>query len=98
EAEGLVESRKYSGSVVPPSPVDDAEDLFEIRTVLEAATAKRAAKRAAEFHAGDGPDEQWRALRREGDDILDAGDIVHGHESYEVLAGINLHVPHNVAV
>src|SRR5699024_2577705 len=57
EAEGLVESRKYSGSVVAPSPVDDAEDLFEIRTVLEAATAKRAAKRAAEFHAGDGPDE-----------------------------------------
>src|SRR5699024_3920560 len=47
EAEGLVESRKYSGSVVAPSPVDDAEDLFEIRTVLEAATAKRAAKRAA---------------------------------------------------
>src|SRR5699024_8023981 len=46
EAEPRVESRKYSGSVVPPSPVDDAEDLFEIRTVLEAATAKRAAKRA----------------------------------------------------
>lgn len=90
EAEGLVESHKYSGSVVAPSPVDDAEDLFEIRTVLEAATAKRAAKRAAEFHAGDGPDEQWRALRREVDDILDAGDIVIGQESYEELAVLNM--------
>src|SRR5699024_3542286 len=55
-----------------------------------AATAKRAAKRAAEFHAGDGPDEQWRALRREVDDILDAGDIVIGQESYEELAVLNM--------
>jgi DNA-binding GntR family transcriptional regulator len=90
EAEGLVESRKYSGSVVAPSPVEDAEDLFEIRTVLEAATAKRAAKRAAEFHTGDRPDEQWRALRSEVDDILDAGDIVIGQERYEELAVLNM--------
>src|SRR5699024_5667265 len=94
EAEGLVESRKYSGSIVAPSPVEDAEDLFEIRTVLEAATARRAAKRAAELraelHTGDGPDEQWRALRREIDDILDAGDIVIGQERYEELAVRNM--------
>src|SRR5699024_12478878 len=76
--------------VVATSPVDDDEDLYEIRTVSEAATAKRAAKRAAEFHAGDGPDEQWRALRREVDDIRDAGDIVIGQESYEELAVLNM--------
>jgi DNA-binding GntR family transcriptional regulator len=52
EADGLVESRKYSGSVVAPSPVEDAEDLFEIRIVLESATAKRAARRAAELSTG----------------------------------------------
>src|SRR5699024_4255237 len=83
-----------SGSIVAPSPVEDAEDLFEIRTVLEAATARRAAKRAAELraelHTGDGPDEQWRALRREIDDILDAGDIVIGQERYEELAVLNM--------
>src|SRR5699024_11156157 len=90
EAEGLVEARKYSGSVVAPSPVDDAEDLFEIRTVLEAATAKRAANRAAEFHAGDGPDGEWRGLRGEVGATLAAGDIVIGQEAYEEPAVLNL--------
>ncbi|WP_209373952.1 GntR family transcriptional regulator [Brevibacterium renqingii] len=90
EAEGLVESRKYSGSIVAPSPVEDAEDLFEIRTVLEAATAKRAAKRASELIAGEAPGPGWRAQRKEISDILDAGDIVIGQERYEELAVLNM--------
>lgn len=90
EAEGLVESRKYSGSIVAPSPVEDAEDLFEIRIVLESATAKRAAKRAAELNASDTPDLKWRELRKEVSDILDAGDIVIGQERFEDLAVLNM--------
>lgn len=90
EAEGLVESRKYSGSVVAPSPVEDAEDLFEIRIVLEAATAKRAAKRAATLNASDAPDLKWREQRKEISDILDAGDVVIGRKCYEDLAVLNM--------
>ena len=90
EAEGLVESRKYSGSVVAPSPVEDADDLFEIRIVLEAATAKRAAKRAEALNASDVPDLKWREQRKEINDILEAGDIVIAQERYEDLAVLNM--------
>ncbi|UVI36294.1 GntR family transcriptional regulator [Brevibacterium spongiae] len=90
EAEGLVESRKYSGSVVAPSPVEDADDLFEIRIVLEAATAKRAAKRAEALNASDVPDLKWREQRKEINDILEAGDIVIEQERYEDLAVLNM--------
>lgn len=90
EAEGLVESRAYSGSMVAPSPTEDAGDLFEIRTVLESATARRAAKRAAEQSGGEAPDDHWRAIRREINEILAAGDIVIGQECYEELAVLNM--------
>lgn len=90
EAEGLVESRKYSGSVVAPSPVEDAEDLFEIRIVLESATAKRAAKRAAALNASDTPNANWREQRKKINEILEAGDIVIGEERFEDLAVLNM--------
>ena len=90
ESEGLVESRPYSGSMVAPSPVEDAEDLFEIRIVLESATAKRAAKRAAQQSNGEVPDERWRTIRKEINEILDAGDIVIGEERYDDLAVLNM--------
>lgn len=90
EADGLVESRKYSGSVVAPSPVEDAEDLFEIRIVLESATAKRAARRVAERTAGQDPDPRWAEIREEIDAILDAGDAVIEAERYEDLAVLNM--------
>ncbi|SUW14241.1 L-lactate utilization operon repressor [Brevibacterium iodinum] len=90
EADGLVESRKFSGSVVAPSPVEDAEDLFEIRIVLESATAKRAARRVAERTAGQDPDPRWAEIREEIDAILDAGDAVIEAERYEDLAVLNM--------
>ncbi len=90
EAEGLVESRPYSGSMVAPSPTEDAEDLFEIRIVLESATAKRAAKRAGQQSNGEAPDERWRTIRKEINEILAAGDIVIGQERYEDLAVLNM--------
>lgn len=90
EAEGLVESRPYSGSMVAPSPVEDAEDLFEIRIVLESATAKRAAKRAAEQRNREVPDSRWRGVRREINTILDEGDVVIEQERYEDLAVLNM--------
>ncbi|MBM6591860.1 GntR family transcriptional regulator [Brevibacterium sp. RIT 803] len=90
ESEGLVESRPYSGSMVAPSPIEDAEDLFEIRIVLESATAKRAAKRAAQQSSGGVPDERWRMIRKEINEILAAGDIVIGEERYEDLAVLNM--------
>lgn len=90
EAEGLVESRRYSGSMVAPSPVEDAEDLFEIRIVLESATAKRAAKRAAEQNNGQEPGSRWREIRMEISEILDEGDIVIDEGRFEDLAVLNM--------
>lgn len=90
EAEGLVESRPYVGSVVAPSPIEDAEDLFEIRIVLESATARRAAKRAAALADGEEPDPRWRAVRKEINDILEAGEVVIADGRFEDLAVLNM--------
>ena len=90
EADGLVESRKFSGSVVAPSPVEDAEDLFEIRIVLEAATAKRAARRAAELSADGEHDARWSEIRAEISEILETGDVVIEQERFEDLAMLNM--------
>ena len=90
EADGLVESRKYSGSVVAPSPVEDAEDLFEIRIVLESATAKRAARRAAELSAEGEHDARWSEIHAEISEILEAGDAVIAEERFEDLAVLNM--------
>ena len=90
EAEGLVESRPYVGSVVAPSPIEDAEDLFEIRIVLESATARRAAKRAAALADGEEPDPRWRAVRKEINDILKAGEGVIADGRFEELAVLNM--------
>lgn len=90
EAEGLVESRPYVGSVVAPSPIEDAEDLFEIRIVLESATARRAAKRAAALADGEEPDPRWRAVRKEINDILEAGEVVIADGRFEELAVLNM--------
>lgn len=90
EAEGLVESRPYSGSVVAPSPIEDAEDLFEIRIVLESATARRAARRAERLASRGELDAQWRETRREVSQILDAGDRVIEAEAFEELAVLNM--------
>ncbi|WP_453985073.1 GntR family transcriptional regulator [Brevibacterium casei] len=90
EAEGLVESRPYVGSVVAPSPIEDAEDLFEIRIVLEAATARRAAKRAAAQADGGEPDPRWRAVRKEINEILDDGDTVIAESRFHDLAVLNM--------
>jgi DNA-binding GntR family transcriptional regulator len=90
EADGLVESRKFSGSVVAPSPAEDAEDLFEIRIVLESATAKCAARRAAELSAGGDHDAKWSEIRAEINEILEAGDAVIAEERFEDLAVLNM--------
>ncbi|NJE66940.1 GntR family transcriptional regulator [Brevibacterium sp. LS14] len=90
EAEGLVESRPYVGSVVASSPIEDAEDLFEIRIVLESATARRAAKRAAALADGEEPDPRWRAVRKEINDILKAGEVVIADGRFEELAVLNM--------
>lgn len=90
EAEGLVESRKYSGSAVARSPVEDAEDLFEIRTVLECATAKRAAQRAATLNFHGIEDPEWRDLRKELGAVLAAGDEAIQEERFDKLAELNM--------
>ncbi|WP_309133069.1 GntR family transcriptional regulator [Brevibacterium sp.] len=90
EAEGLVESRPYSGSVVAPSPIEDAEDLFEIRIVLEAATVRRAARRSAAQSCEGSPDPGWWPIRKEINEILAAGDEVIAEERFEDLAVLNM--------
>ena len=74
EAEGFVESRPYAGSTVSNIPVDEADDLFAVREVVETATARRAAERAGRQLAAGTPDETWWAARGRVAEILAAGD------------------------
>ncbi len=74
EAEGFVDSKPYAGSTVAAIPLDDAEDLFAVRSVIEATIARRAARRSAAQVAGDAPDISWWTARRALTDILDDGD------------------------
>ena len=89
EAEGFVESKPYAGSRVCEIPAADAEDLFAIREVLEAAIARRAAERAlAQFSAAT-PYEDWAPTRRRLARILDAGDAAVDAGRLEPLPGLN---------
>lgn len=90
EAEGLVESRPYTGSVVAPSPIDDAEDLFEIRIVLETATARRAAERAAAQSALGAPDPRWWQVRKQVNEILTVGETAIAESRFKDLAELNM--------
>jgi DNA-binding GntR family transcriptional regulator len=74
EAEGFVESRPYAGSTVAEIPLDDAEDLFAVRGVIESTIARRAARRAGGHFVSDAPNATWWAARRALADILDEGD------------------------
>lgn len=89
EAEGFVESKPFVGSTVSAIPVDDADDLFAVREALEAATARRAARRAAtQFSAGT-PDAEWWEKRKELAAILDEGDNAIAHDRRDLLPDLN---------
>jgi DNA-binding GntR family transcriptional regulator len=90
EAEGFVESRPYAGSTVSAMPVEDADDLFAVREALEAATARRAAKRAAAQFSAGAPDAGWWTTRREIAAILDEGDAAVGADRPELLPELNI--------
>ncbi|MCU1572595.1 MAG: GntR family transcriptional regulator [Micrococcaceae bacterium] len=90
EAEGFVESRPYAGSTVSAIPVDDADDLFAVREALEAATARRAARRAATQLSAGKPEDSWWHTRRELAHILDAGDEAIEQGSLELLPELNI--------
>ncbi|MCC9205244.1 GntR family transcriptional regulator [Arthrobacter sp. zg-Y769] len=90
EAEGFVESRPYAGSTVSQIPVDEADDLFAVRAVVEAATARRAAERAARQFAADVPDDKWWGTRREVARILDAGDTAVADGLLDLLPDLNV--------
>ena len=81
EAEGFVESRPYAGSTVSQIPVDEADDLFAVRAVVESATARRAARRAARQLSSGDPEASWWEARQALAGILDAGDaaVEEGH-------------------
>lgn len=89
EAEGFVESRPYAGSRVCNIPVDDADDLFAVREVLEAAIARRAAERAAAQFAVGAPLDAWWKTRRLLARILDEGDAAVEADSLDVLPELN---------
>ena len=98
EAEGLVESRAYSGSMVAHSPVEDAEDLFDIRIVLEAATARRAAERSAASHSsGKAKEDLWLAARKEINEVLELGEAAIAADHFEDLAALNMRFHYAVA-
>ncbi len=90
EAEGFVESKPYAGSTVSEIPVDDADDLFSVREALEAATARRAARRAAaQFSAGE-PSAEWWKARRLLADLLDDGDQAVAAGNLQLLPELNI--------
>lgn len=89
EAEGFLESRPYAGSSVSAIPVDDADDLFAVREALEAATARRAAKRVrAQFSAGT-PSSDWWKARKTLDGVLGEGDAAIEGNHLELLPELN---------
>ena len=89
-AEGFVESRPYAGSTVANIPVDEAEDLFAVREVVESATARRAAERAARQLAAGAPDARWWAFRGRIAEILAAGDTAVAEGHLEELPELNV--------
>lgn len=90
EVEGFVESKPFAGSTVSEIPVDDADDLFAVREALEAATARRAARRAAAQFSAGGPDTQWWETRRALAAILDEGDQAVANGQVELLPELNI--------
>lgn len=53
EAEGLVSMQPHRGAVVADLPLDDAEELFSLRALLEAELALRAVPRMTGDHLAD---------------------------------------------
>ncbi|MCC3270216.1 GntR family transcriptional regulator [Arthrobacter gengyunqii] len=90
EAEGFVESRPYAGSTVSNIPVDEADDLFAVRTVVETATARRAAERAGRQLAAGTPDDEWWSARGRVAEILAAGDTAVADGRLERLPELNV--------
>lgn len=90
EAEGFVESKPYAGSTVSKIPVDDADDLFFVREALEAATARRAAKRAAAQFAAGAPSAEWWRARKVLAAVLDDGDSVIEQDRLDLLPELNI--------
>lgn len=90
EAEGFVDSRPYAGSTVSAVPVDEADDLFAVRAVVEAATARRAAEHAARQLNAGAPDETWWDARRGIARILDAGDAAVADSRLDLLPDLNI--------
>ncbi|WP_186764292.1 GntR family transcriptional regulator [Arthrobacter yangruifuii] len=89
EAEGFVESRPYAGSRVAQIPADDAGDLFAVRAVVEAATARRAAEHAGRQLAAGAPEGSWWETRRGIARILDAGDAAVAERRLDLLPELN---------
>lgn len=90
EAEGFVESKPYAGSTVANIPVDEADDLFAVRAVVETATARRAATRAGRQLAAGTPDEHWWTVRGRIAEILAAGDTAVTEGALEKLPELNV--------
>lgn len=90
EAEGFVESRPYAGSTVSQIPVDEADDLFAVRAVVECATARRAARRAARQLSSGTPEASWWDTRQVLAGILDAGDAAVAEGRLERLPELNV--------
>lgn len=89
-AEGFVESRPYAGSRIARLEPGEAGDLFDVRTAVEGATARRAAERAARQASAGAPEPEWWAARRQLGEILAAGDSAVAQGRLEILPELNL--------
>lgn len=90
EAEGFVESTPFVGATVSAIPVDDAEDLFTVRTTLETATARRAALRAVSQFSAGFPSNDWWGTRKILAEILDEGDQIIDASRLDRLPELNI--------
>lgn len=96
-AEGFVDSKAYSGSTVSAIPVEDADDLFAVREALEAATTRRAAKRAALQSRLDQPHANWWQHRKMLLILLDEGDQAVAAGRLDLLPEMNVRFHMGVA-
>ncbi|WOF22729.1 GntR family transcriptional regulator [Microbacterium betulae] len=89
ESEGFIASRPHAGSRVAAIPMDEAEDLFDVRETLEVATARRAAARAAALWSRQDSPQEWWDTRRELARLLDRGDEVAARDDLDALVDVN---------
>lgn len=92
DAEGFIHSRPHAGAFVAELTVAEAEDLLEVRALLEPLGAARAAARRSADDLG-----RLRDLLARAEDSLEAPDAARDPEHLAELARLNTHFHQTLA-